>query len=286
MTSSAMKCAATFGVAVAIGFGLTASPTAQRRRGGADANAGVPIATNMILTNPSAYAGKVVTISARIVDVVSPTAFVLDQHRMVSAGEVSPLGARLLVIAPYLAAPPDQKNYLLVKGQVATLDRAQIPAGYALPPDVAAKFHGKPALLATSILTSTYTELVLKPVAPPGPEELALMAAMKIVGPASATLRAAAQESKKDAVLESSAKLIPAFTQTERVWEDLGQTAPAQWARDAKDLLAVIERETQAANWDAVKLSAGNLQQTCATCHGAYRERQEDGTFRIKPGSY
>jgi cytochrome c556 len=35
-------------------------------------------------------------------------------------------------------------------------------------------------------------------------------------------------------------------------------------------------------NFDAAKTSVTPLGATCASCHGKYRERMEDGTFRIK----
>ena len=35
-------------------------------------------------------------------------------------------------------------------------------------------------------------------------------------------------------------------------------------------------------NFEAAKTSVTPLGATCASCHGKYRERMEDGTFRIK----
>jgi cytochrome c556 len=66
----------------------------------------------------------------------------------------------------------------------------------------------------------------------------------------------------------------------------LGQSAAAEWAREALVHSASIERAAAAGNWDAVKTSAGALNQLCQNCHGVYRERLEDGTFRIKAGSF
>jgi mono/diheme cytochrome c family protein len=43
-----------------------------------------------------------------------------------------------------------------------------------------------------------------------------------------------------------------------------------------------IDTAAAAAKWDDVKASAGTLGQKCAACHGAYRERFDDGSFRIK----
>jgi hypothetical protein len=271
---------------------MFAAPGAQRgRRAGGDANAGVPIATNTILENPDAYFGKAVTITAGVEQMLSKTAFLVDQRKAIGATEVKPIGKPILVIAPYLTATLDQKNYLLMRGEIVKFDPAamvRIAADYKLDLafEVAAKYQGQPVLVATSVINSTYAELARKPIPPPGAEELALMAAMKTINPAFAALRTAIQDSKADAVTQNVATLKPAFTQAETVWDDLGQSAPADWARDALAHTAAIEGAAAAGNWEAVKNSALALNQVCQTCHGVYRERLEDGTFRIKPGSF
>jgi hypothetical protein len=118
------------------------------------------------------------------------------------------------------------------------------------------------------------------------PEEIAMTAAMKTIAPAFAALRTAADAAKVADVSQNTAKLAPAFTQAEAIWDGLGQSPAAQWARDARAHAAAIDRAAAAGNWDAVKASAAELNQTCQNCHGAYRERSDDGTFRFKAGAY
>jgi cytochrome c556 len=286
----------TYGAPVAIAgtilLVMCAAPDAQRgRRGGADANAGVPIATNTILDHPDAYYGRMVTISAGVEQILSKTAFLIDQRQAVGASEVKAIGKPILVIAPYLRSPLEQKRYLLLRGEIVRLDPAAIAhvaAEYTLDlaPEVATRFRGQPVLLATSVIDSTYAELGRKPLPPPSAEEVSLGAAMKTIGPAFAAVRIAAEDRKADVVAENAAKLKPSFTQAETSWDDLGQSAPAEWAREALAHSVSIEAAAAAGNWDAVKASAAALNQLCQNCHGIYRERQEDGTFRIKPGSF
>ena len=121
---------------------------------------------------------------------------------------------------------------------------------------------------------------------PPRAEELSLSEAMKTINPVFAALRTGVQESKLDVVTQNAAKLKPAFTQTEAIWDDLGQSAAAEWAREARAHTIALEGAAAAGNWEAVKTSAGALNQLCQNCHGAYRDRLEDGTFRIKAGSF
>ena len=273
-------------------FVMLAAPSAQRgRRAGGDATAGMPIATNTILENPEAYFGKAVTITAGVEQMVSKTAFLVDQRKAVSAREVKAIGKPILVIAPYLTATLDRKSYLLMRGEIVKFDPAamvRIAADYTidLASEVAAKYKGLPVLVATSVVDSTYAELARKPIPPPGTEELALMAAMKAINPAFAALRTAVQDSRLEGVTQNVATLKPAFSQAETAWDDLGQTAAADWARDALAHTVSIESAAAAGNWEAVKNSALALNQVCQTCHAIYRERLEDGTFRIKPGSF
>jgi hypothetical protein len=279
---------ATFGVVFAVSgtlLFLTASPIAQRRRGG-DADNSVPTATNTIVDNPQAFYGKVVTVSAGVETVLSKTSFVVDQRKMTGPDSIAAVGKPILVIASYLNAPLDLKRYLLMKGQLAKFDAAAIAKmpnfTLDLSPELCAKYEGQPVLLATSVLSSQYKELARKPLPPPGVEELAMNLAMKIIAPTSAALRTAVTESNVAAINENASKLKPALKQTETAWDDLGVASAAQIARDAQDLVATIEKEAAAGRWDVARLSAGALSQQCTMCHGTYRERQEDGSFRLQ----
>jgi cytochrome c556 len=270
---------------------LSAVPSAQRRGGGREGNTGAPIATNTIMQNPDAYVGKPVTISAAVVRILSKTAFVVDQRKAVSATEVQAIGQPLLVIAPYLIGDIAPHEYLLLRGDVLKFDPAAMARAAAdyhldLEPEIGASYLGQPVLLATSVIDSKFVELGKKPVPPPRPEDLTLTALMKTINPAFAALRTAAEAAKVDEVTANVAKLKPAFTETETVWDGLGQSPAAELAREARGHATTIERAAAAGDWDAVKASAGALNQICQNCHGVYRERMEDGTFRMKSGSF
>ena len=160
-------------LAFAIVVSFPNESSAQRRNRGDNSSFGAPVATNTILANPDAYKGKPVTMSAGVEQVLSKTAFVIDQRRAVSATAVKATGKPMLVIAPYLTGAVDEKQYLLMRGQVVTFDQAtvaQMAADYTLDlaPEISAKYQGLPVLVATSVLDSKYTELARNP-APPAP---------------------------------------------------------------------------------------------------------------------
>jgi hypothetical protein len=266
-----------------------AETSAQRRRGSDNASQGAPVATNTILQNPDAYVGKPVTVSAGVEQVLSKTAFVIDQRRAVSATKVKPMGRPMLVIAPYLNAALDQKHYLLMRGQIVKFDPVAIAKAapdYTLDlnPDAAAAFTGRPVLLATAVINSTYTDLAKKPIPPPTATDVALSAAMKSINPAFAALRTAAQDSKPDAAKESAAKLKAAFAEAAAIF-DASKSPAAGRIREASGHASALETAAEAGRWEAAKAASGELNQMCQNCHAAYRERQDDGTFRLKSGA-
>ena len=155
-------------LALAIVVAFPHDSNAQRRNRGDNSSFGAPVATNTVLANPDAYKGKPVTLSAGVEQVLSKTAFVIDQQRAVSAKEIRAVGKPMLVSAPYLTGSIDQKQYLLMRGQVVMFDPAalaQVAADYTLDlaPDVSAEYQGLPVLVATSVLGSRYRELASKP---------------------------------------------------------------------------------------------------------------------------
>jgi cytochrome c556 len=258
---------------------------AQRRNAGA--NNGVPVATAALLGNPGAYYGKVITVSAGIEQVVSKTAFVVDQRKMASPTAVQAIGKPVLVIAPELSSVPDAKHYVMVKGQIVRFEPAEIEKavpGYRLdlPADVRERFIGQPVLIANSVLNSVYKEIGRRPLMP---EELALSKAMKAISPASTALRTAAQQSKPEAISTSVAALVPAFSEAEKIWDNLGASAAAEWSRQARQHAIDLESAAATGNWEAAKDAFGALNQACAGCHATYREALDDGTYRIKRGT-
>jgi hypothetical protein len=219
------------------------------------------------------------------------TAFLVDQRKAVGAREVQSIGKPVLVIAPYLTSSLEKSKYLMVSGQLVKFAPGAVQklvADYKLDlaPDAVSKYEGQPVLVATSVLDAKYAEIGRKPPPAATSDELAMSTAMKSISAAFATLRTASQASKTEDVVQSAATLQPLFTKVETAWDDIGQVPAAQLARDARGHAAAIQGAAAAGNWMAVQASATALNQVCGSCHGAYRERQDDGTFRFKPGSF
>jgi hypothetical protein len=264
-------------------------PVEAQRRGGRDnAALGLPVSTGAVLEDPDAYYGKLVTVSAGVDQVLSKTAFVIDQWKAVGPKSVQAIGKPILVIAPYLTTSLAHAQYLMMRGQIVKFDPAaiaRVAGDYSLDlgADAGAKYAGQPVLVATSVVNSVSAELGRKPMMP---EELSMSEAMKTINASFAALRTAAQESKADAIAQNTARLAPAFKQTETIWDNLGQSPAGEWAREAQSHTASIARAAGTGDWEAVKTATAALNSTCASCHGVYRERQDDGVFRFKAGSY
>ena len=116
-------------------------------------------------------------------------------------------------------------------------------------------------------------------------KEVDLDATMKKVGPANAALRKSMEAMDANVAKEQTAVLRAAFADVERFFEARGKHDAHQWASDARKTVEAIATAAAGSKWDEVKASANSLGKICATCHTAYREKAEDGTFRMKPGN-
>jgi cytochrome c556 len=116
-------------------------------------------------------------------------------------------------------------------------------------------------------------------------KEVDLDATMKKVGPAFAALRKSIEGMDATAAKAQSEALENAFNAVERFFESKGKHDGHQWASDAKKAADTIEKAAGDSKWDEVKASAGNLGKACQTCHTTYREKAEDGSYRMKAGN-
>ena len=176
---------------------------------------------------------------------------------------------------------------MTVMGEVAKFDPAELAGkkGYKLDdlsPEVVEKYRGKPVLLATSVINTASIDLTKRLPPPMTTEELALQKVMKKVAPAFAALRTSIDGSKAEAATENVAVLKQAFAETETFWKSKGKADATGWAADARKQIDLIDHAVAAGKFDDAKAPAGVLGTSCTTCHGAYRERFDDGSYRIK----
>jgi len=270
-----------FAAAIALRADLGAR---QGRGGGAPAGPPapdpIPTAVSSVVANPPAYLGKVVSVTASVERIVNATAFVLDQNRSAAQGEV-------LVIAPALYKAPAVDAYVTVVGELVSFDPADIAKRLPsykleLSPDVAAKFQGKLAIVATAIVASNLSDLTKRPPAPMSPDDVKLSGLMQQISPASAAMRTAAGASDAAAVRARAAELKKLFGEVQDVFKGLNLMTAMLYASDAIKQADAADAAAAAGKWADATTATTNLSQACTTCHTAHRERQDDGTFRLK----
>lgn len=243
----------------------------------------VPLAASTLATHPDSYYGETVTITASVEQKAGDTAFSIDQDPTKSTGK------DVLVVAPRLNAPVDANAYVTVLGEVVKLDAAELTKRAKdfpgqLPADFVTKFQGKPVVFATSVINSAGINLAKRMPKPMTPEEEAFSKVMKRIGPAFAELRKGMDASDAAVTKKNAVILKQAFGETEAFWKTKDKKDATDWAQDAKKVSESIEKSANGGKWDEVKASATNVGKSCQTCHGAYRERFDDGSFRIKAG--
>jgi cytochrome c556 len=241
----------------------------------------VPLAASTLAANPDPYIGEWVTVTAAVEQSLAPLAFSMDQDKTKSTGK------EVLVLAPRMNSPVDVNTYVTVIGQVVRFDPDEITKTSKdykvdLPAEVVAKYKGKPAVLATAIVNAAGIDVAKKPLPPVTADDELLTKIMKQVGPANNALRGDIDKMDVNLTKEHAAVLKQAFTQVESFWKSKGKANALQWAQEARKAAEGIDAAAAASNWEGVKTSATTLGQQCGACHTAYRERMEDGSFRVK----
>ncbi len=246
----------------------------------------VPVATNTVTAHPDAYYGQAVTINAAVEQILSKSAFSVDQRRVGAAADVKRTPTDVLVLVPTIQSPVELNAYVTVMGELVKFDPAEIARKAKdykldLPADVVAKYSGRPALLATSVINEKFVDLAKRLPPPLNAEEEAYQKVMRQVGPAFAALRPAVEASNAETAAKNAAVLQKAFTDTEAFWKPK-KAEPTLWAQNARKEVEAVQAAIAAGKWDDAKAHAATVGQACAQCHGAYRERFDDGSFRIK----
>lgn len=260
---------------------MAATPIAQRG-GGGGGPAMIPMAASTIVRNPDAHYGTTVSMYAAVETMLSKTVFSVDQDKNKSTGQ------EVLIIAPYLNAPLPPGSYVTVQGPVFKFDAAELAKrarGYTLdlPADVVAKYQGKPAIVATSVITGALLDVAKRVLPPPTTEELALDKAMKTISGTFNDLRAGLETPKAEDMKTQVAALKGAFTETAVFFNARKTTDAIDWAQQALKFVGAMETGVAGGKFEEVKTAANGLAGLCTSCHGVHRERQDDGSYRVRP---
>jgi cytochrome c556 len=249
--------------------------------GGAAARPPIPMAASSIALNPDAHYGENVAMTATVEQQLSKTAFSVDQDAAKSTGK------DVLIIAPYLSAAVTPNKYVHIVGEVFKFDPAELAKkakDYTLdlPSDVVAKYTGKPAVIASSVITAELADIGKRQPPPMTAAEEAFDKTMKSVSGANTALRKGIEESSVELTKQQAAILKKGFMEAQLFFKNRNTTDAVGWAQDAYKFVDTIEQAATAGKWDEVKTAAGSLAQMCSTCHGVHRERFDDGTFRVR----
>jgi hypothetical protein len=278
------------GASLATAIALISSIAVAARQGGGGAappapRPMIPMAASSIVLNPDAYLGENVSMMCAVEAILSKTVFTVDQDKAAATGK------DVLVIAPYLNMPVVPNAYVTVQGEVFKFDLAEVAKrarnNYTLdlPPDVAAKYQGRPAVFATGVITAQLVDIAKRQPPPLTPAELTLRNAMLAINANNTALRAAELDATK--VKDQIATLKRAFTDAETFFKSQNATDATGWAGEALKHVGTMEAATAGAapKLDDIRAAATSVAGLCGPCHNARRERLEDGSFRFRSTS-
>jgi len=241
----------------------------------------VPVAASSVAANPDPYIGEYVTMTGAVEANLTKTSFSVDQDKAKSTGK------EVLVLAPTLQKQTDANTYVTVIGQLIKFDEKEVAAKLKdyqidLSPADIAKYKGKPVVLATAVINTGGIDIAKKPIPPMGPDELTLQKIMTKLPVAQAAVRKSL-DSKDAADAKTQATVLKdSFTQIEAFFKTKNNQEAMKIATEGKNHAENILVNLGMNNIEAAKTSITPLGGACASCHGKYRERMEDGTFRIK----
>lgn len=242
----------------------------------------VPVAASSVAAKPDQWVGEYVAMTGIVEAGLGKMAFTVDQDKTKATPDV-------LVLASRMSDPVTPNTYVTVIGLLMKYDAADVAAkskvhAIDLGAD-AAKYKGKPVVLATSVVNDKMLDLARFIPPPMSPEEEALQKAMRGLPGASGELRKGADASNAELATKNIAALTAAFTETETFMKKRGKADATKWAAEARANVLAVEKAVKAGTWDDAKKAAAAVGGACNTCHTPYRERLEDGSFRFKAGS-
>ena len=244
----------------------------------------LPVAVTSVTAKPETYIGGTVSLTAAVDQRFGETAFSVIQG---GANAAAVETRDLLVMAPVLTAPVEPGKYVTVIGEVVKFEPADVAAKMKdaapqLAPDVIAKYRGRPAIVAASVINNAMTDLAKRLPPPMSPEEQALSRQMKQIGPAFNALRQAVTASNAADAGAQASTMTRAFGEAAAFWKPRPHPDAIQWTEDAKRETAAIAAAAARGDLSAVKASVPKVQSFCQDCHGKYRERLDDGTYRFR----
>lgn len=263
---------------------VTLAVRAEQAPQGGGARPMVPMTASTILRNPAAHFGESVSLMAAVETVLSRTAFTVDQDRSKATGK------ELLVLAPTLNASPDLNAYLTIQGEVVRFDRAEIDKKSTkflqdVPAEVVAKYQGQPVVLATAVITPALVDLAKRVPPPITADELRFRQFMTTLNPAFIAVRTGVDQPNAAAALKDQVAAVKkSFADVSAYFKTHGPAGAVKLADDALALATSMDAGLAAGKIDDVKTSTAALQQLCTSCHGQFRERLDDGSYRIKSG--
>ena len=244
----------------------------------------IPITVGTLLNQVDKYLNDTVSVTGPVEKGLSQLSFSMDPDPKQATGK------DLLVLTPRMNQPVTPNGYVTVIGRVVKFDAAELATTLTdrkidVPADVAAAFKGKPALVATTVMTSDFIELTRKIPQPMTAEEKALQPIMQRNQQAIGAARTAANEADMPTVRQNALILKQGFTEIENLFKKSNLTEAMKMATNARTKAEELERSVATGKWEDVKAAAAAVQQTCQACHGAFRERFDDGSFRIRVAS-
>ncbi len=114
------------------------------------------------------------------------------------------------------------------------------------------------------------------------PEEQEYQKWMRTVNATMGSLRTNIKDQSADAAAKDAAVLVDIFKKSEKFWAGRKKDNAVEWSKQAAAAASEVEAAAKAKEFAKAGAAAGKLYPFCASCHGVYREKLPDGTYRFR----
>jgi hypothetical protein len=135
------------------------------------------------------------------------------------------------------------------------------------------KFLCTPALLAFSIAAICAADAI---------DEKQFQKHMKVVGKASRDFKGNFESKNAAAVEKDAAAVADSYKAMASFFKARKTDDAVKWAGDSATAASATAAAAKAGDWDQVKSHWGAVGKNCKSCHDKYREKLDDGSYRIK----
>jgi cytochrome c556 len=105
---------------------------------------------------------------------------------------------------------------------------------------------------------------------------------MKEVGDVGKRFRSGVESKNSEQVSKDANRAAEIHKQLVAFWHDRKAADAVKWSEETSKAATMLATAAKVGDWEKAKTELQNYGKSCKGCHDAYREKLDDGSYRIK----